>query len=307
MGRAGDITPPELPPGARRDFNRALHHLYRRAGRPSMRTIAAARGFSHGAVQNAFGLPKVPSYEVMEAVTGYLTEQVRDWGRDANHKDPIGKELLRLEKLWHQAQYEADRVAAQGAPPDMSEYTRDLLYGLSPACSIPTCGKTRELDRPYDIVALEDPDEEKFSQFPAMRPTGLSPQAPNPWLLLRLCRSCRRRRDAGEFTGQELREARYRLDRLPGAARHYAAYLDHILLGAEPALDMNVAGSALAIIMNDPEMAASPYVLGHGLIKVDRANGSLDWGRHPCEDEHPQAEQPPGDAPPAPPRRERRG
>ncbi|MFJ3928537.1 hypothetical protein [Streptomyces sp. NPDC090022] len=227
----------------------------------------------------------MPSYEVMEHIAGYLTQRVKDWGRDANHDDPISKELLRLEKLWHQAQAEADHVAAQGAPPVMSEYTRDLLYGLSPACSM--CDQTRHLDRPYDIVVLEDPDEEEFAKFPALRRTGLEPEAPNPWRLLRLCRSCRRRRDAGEFTEQHLRDIRFALDRRTGAARHYAAYLDQILLGAEPVTDMNVAGSALAIIKADPETDASPYVLGHGQIKIDRTNGSLDWGQYPCEDEHP--------------------
>ncbi|MFD9722546.1 hypothetical protein [Streptomyces sp. NPDC059072] len=62
---------------------------------------------------------------------------------------------------------------------------------------------------------------------------------------------------------------------------------EQILLGAEPILDVDVAGSARAIVRADPETAASPYVLAHGKIRVDRAEGSLSWGRNPCEDEHP--------------------
>ncbi|WP_329448227.1 hypothetical protein OG906_42490 (plasmid) [Streptomyces sp. NBC_01426] len=79
-------------------------------------------------------------------------------------------------------------------------------------------------------------------------------EAPHPWLLIHLCPVCQRRRETGELTEQHLRAARFALDRHRGAARHYAAYLDQLLLGAEPALDMNIAGSALAIIKADPDM-----------------------------------------------------
>ncbi|MFD6970418.1 hypothetical protein [Streptomyces sp. NPDC059949] len=119
-----------------------------------------------------------------------------------------------------------------------------------------------------------------------LRKTGLQLEAPNPWQLIHLCRGCRRRREARELTEQELRAAHFALDRRPGAARLYAAYLDQVLLGAEPVVDVNVAGSALAIIKADPETAATPYALDHGQIMVDRAHGSLRWGHHPCEDDH---------------------
>lgn len=286
MGSPGSITPADLPPGARRDFNQALHALHRRAGRPSVREIANARGLSHASVHNAFKNPKVPSHDVMEAIAGHLTLRVKDWGLDASHDDPISKELQRMETLWRRARDEADRGAAPGAPQGTPEYTRDLLRGLSPACSV--CDKTRELDRLHDIIVLKDPHQKKFPITALRRRIRHRRlQASNPWLLLRLCRSCRRRHDAGEFTDQELRQARLALDKRPGAARHYAAYLDHILLGAEPVIDMNIAGSALAIVKADPEIDTSPYVLGHGAIKVDRTNGSVQWGQYPCEDEHP--------------------
>ncbi|MFJ6761102.1 hypothetical protein ACIQNK_39625 [Streptomyces sp. NPDC091273] len=251
-----------------------------------MREIARARGLSHAGVHNAFKNPRVPSRDVMEAIAGYLTMRVKDWDQDADHDDPIGKELQRLDTLWRRAREEADRGTAPGALQHTPGYTRDLLRGLSPACSV--CDKTQELDRLHDIVALKDPSPKKFSPTALRRLIRYRRQkASNPWLLLRLCLSCRRRQDAGEFSDQELREARLALDRRPGAARHYAAYLDQIFLGGERILDMNVASSALAIVKADPETATSPYVLAYGKIRVDRTGGSLSWGQYSCEDEHP--------------------
>ncbi|NUL14616.1 hypothetical protein [Streptomyces lunaelactis] len=244
-----------------------------------MRNIAEAIGKSTGSVHNAFRVAKVPSHDLTMAIVSRLTLWVRDWGVGVDQDTGIDTALRRFERCWQQAQYEEEFLANQGDPPPMSDATRDLLYALSPEC--PVCGKTRQL---LDIVAMEDPDGEQLP--PAFRKTGLEPDAPNPWHLIRLCRGCQRRREVGELTEQQLREARFALDRRPGAARHYAAYLDQLLLGAEPVIDMNVAGSALAIIQADPEVSAEPYVLNHGQIKVDRTHGSLRWGQHECTDDH---------------------
>jgi hypothetical protein len=59
-----------------------------------------------------------------------------------------------------------------------------------------------------------------------------------------------------------------------------------LLLGAEPVIDECVAGSALATIQVDPDLAAEPYVLNHGQIEVDRRHGSLRWGQYECTDDH---------------------
>ncbi|MFI0990587.1 hypothetical protein [Streptomyces exfoliatus] len=282
MGRSGVVERPDLPPGARRDLNQELHALHRRAGLPSIREIAEEIGRSPASVHNAFRLAKVPSHELAMAIIDRLTLRVRDWGVGVDRETGIEKALRRYERFWHQARHEEESLASQGEPPTMSEATRTLLYALSPECSV--CQKTRQLRQLHDIVALEDPDERQLP--PMLRKTGLQPEASNPWHLIHLCSGCQRRRESGDLTEQELRKARFALDRRPGAARHYAAYLDQLLLGAEPVIDGLVVGSALSIISADPDVAADPYVLNHGQIEVDRVRGSLSWGRYECTDDH---------------------
>ncbi|GGX99919.1 hypothetical protein [Streptomyces fructofermentans] len=278
----GVIERPDLPPGARRDLNQELHTLHRRAGLPSVRELAKAVGKSASGVHNAFRLAKVPEQRLTMAIVDRLTLWVRDWGVGISQTAGIEKTLRRFERLWHQAKYEEEALAGQGEPPRMSDATRRLLFALSPECSM--SHPTRQLPQPHDIVALEEPAATKPPA--CLRKTGLQPESPNPWHLIHLCRGCQRRRETGELTEPELRAARSTLDRRPGAARHYAAYLDQMLLGAEGVIDMNVAGAALAIVKADPEMAATPYALNHGEVVVDRTHGCLQWGHHPCEDDH---------------------
>jgi hypothetical protein len=282
MGRLGVIERPDLPSGARRDLNQELHLLHRRAGLPSVRELAEAIGKSPSGVHNAFRLAKVPEQRLTMAIVDWLTLRVRDWGVGISQATGIEKALRRFDQLWYQAKREEEALAVQGEPPRMSDATRRLLFALSPECSM--SHPTRQLPQPHDIVALEDPAAGRTPAY--LRKTGLRPEAPNPWHLIHLCRNCRRRREAGELTEAELRAARFALDRRPGAARHYAAYHDQVLLGAEEAIDMNVLGRVQVIIMADPEVAAPPYTLNHGEVMVDRSRGSLDWGDHPCEDEH---------------------
>ncbi|MFF3018195.1 hypothetical protein [Streptomyces sp. NPDC057939] len=282
MGRLGDIERPDLPPGARRDLNQELHLLHRRAGLPSVRELAEAIGKSPSGVHNAFRLAKVPEHRLTMAIVGRLTLRVPDWGVGIRQETGIERSLHRFERLWHQAHREEEELASQGEPPRMSDATRRLLFALSPECTM--SHPTRQLPQPHDIVALENLAARRTPAF--LRKTGLRPEAPDPWHLIHLCRGCQRRREAGELTEAELRAARLALDRRPGAARHYAAYVDQVLLGAEEAIDMNVVGRAQVIIMADPEVAARPYTLNHGELLVDRAHGLLDSGTHRCEDEH---------------------
>jgi len=281
MGRLGVIERSALPPGARRDLNLELHLLHRRAGLPSVREMAEEIGKSSSGVHNAFRQVKVPDQRLTMAIVDRLTLRVRDWGVGISQEIGIEKALRKFGRLWFLAKQEEDELVAQGEPPRMSDATRRLLFALSPECSM--SHPTRQLPQPHDIVALEDPAAGKT---PAHR-TGLRPEAPNPWHLIHLCRGCQARRGTGELTEAELRAARFALDRRPGAARHYAAYHDQVLLGAEEAIDMNVLGRVQVIIMADPELAAAPpYTLNHGELLVDRSHGLLDWGDHPCEDEH---------------------
>ncbi|UPZ34596.1 hypothetical protein MUK60_42920 (plasmid) [Streptomyces sp. LRE541] len=256
--------------------------MHRRAGLPSVRELAEAIGKSPSGVHNAFRLAKVPEQRLTMAIVDRLTLRVRDWGVGISQETGIEKTLRRFVRLWFQAKQEEEELAAQGKPPHMSDATRRLLFALSPECSM--SHPTRQLHQLHDIVALEDPAAGKTPAF--LRKTGLRPEAPNPWHLIHLCRGCQARRYTGELTEAELRAARFALDRRPGAARHYAAYHDQVLLGAEEVIDMNVVGRVQMIIKADPEVAAPPYTLNHGELSVDRAHGLLDWGDHPCEDEH---------------------
>jgi hypothetical protein len=282
MGQSGKIKRPELPDSrkALRDLNVELHNLHMRAGCPTTRNIAKSLDgrFSHTNIHNALSKPELPGFDVVMAVANQLAYRVRDWAPGIDPEVRLDRSDRRIARLWHEAHEEAAR-ANQGEPPPMADATRGLLHALSPECSV--CHKTRQL---LNIVLLEDPDPIPWP--PGFRKTGWQPTAPDPWRLIRLCGRCQRKRKEGELTEQQLRNARFALDRRPGAARYYAAYADQILLGAEPALDTTVAALALNIVRNDPSLATAPYVLNHGQIKVDRTHGSLDWGEYECTDDH---------------------
>ncbi|WP_338899899.1 hypothetical protein WBG99_33240 [Streptomyces sp. TG1A-60] len=282
MGRSGVIKPAELPPGARRDLNQELHRLHRRAGEPTVRRIADGISRATGTVHNAFSKPELPRHEVVMAIVNYLAELMR-YRPNANPEEEGDKIDRRVDRLWQEARYEEEEALARADQaeswPPLSDATRGLIHALSPECCV--CGETRRL---LDIILLEDPDTVPWP--PGFRKTRWEPAAPNPWRLVRLCGKCQRGRRSGELTEQQLRDARSALDHRPGAARHYAAYLDQILLGAEPALDTSVAALALAVVQTDPSLVTAPYVLSHGRIKVDRARGSLSWGQYGCTDDH---------------------
>ncbi|MET9554551.1 hypothetical protein [Streptomyces sp. NPDC006645] len=244
--------------------------------------MAEEIGKSPSGVHNVFRLARVPEQRLTMAIVDRLTLRVRDWGVDISQETGIEKALRKLVRLWFQAKQEEEELAAQRKPPHTSDATRRLLFALSPECSM--SHPTRQLPQPHDIVALEDPAAGKTPAF--LRKTGLRPAAHNPWHLTHLCHGCQARRDTGELTEAELRAARFALDRHPGAARHYAAYHDQVLLGAEEVIDMNVLARVQMIIKADPEVATPPYTLNHGELLVDRSHGLLDWGDHPCEDEH---------------------
>lgn len=59
---------PELPPGARRDLNDALHELHHHAGWPSLRALAGRAGCSHTTVSKVFSAPALPTWGVLEVV-----------------------------------------------------------------------------------------------------------------------------------------------------------------------------------------------------------------------------------------------
>jgi tetratricopeptide (TPR) repeat protein len=79
----GALPRPDLPPGPRRDLDQALHDLHAQAGRPSLRTLAAAAGCSHTTVSHVFSAARLPTWGVVEliaeAMDGDVAELRRLW------------------------------------------------------------------------------------------------------------------------------------------------------------------------------------------------------------------------------------
>ncbi|WP_208765501.1 hypothetical protein [Kitasatospora cineracea] len=115
----------------------------------------------------------------------------------------------------------------------------------------------------------------------------------NPWNMLRLCRDydhrtgCHDRQEAGEITEEVIVEARAALDRLPGAERIYGAFVDQRLLAKarKEVVDMNVVLGGLAQVVDaTASTGRPPYLLNHGTVQVNRAQGWIQWGNYGCPD-----------------------
>ncbi len=68
----GALSRPDLPPGALRDLNHALHELHHTAGWPSLRTLAKAAGCSPTTVSKVFTSPTLPSWGTLELLVEEL-------------------------------------------------------------------------------------------------------------------------------------------------------------------------------------------------------------------------------------------
>ena len=62
----GALPRPDIPPGAQRDLNDALHQLHHQSGWPSLRVLARDAGCSHTTVSNVFSAPRLPVWGVIE-------------------------------------------------------------------------------------------------------------------------------------------------------------------------------------------------------------------------------------------------
>ncbi|HET6940512.1 MAG TPA: AAA family ATPase, partial [Nocardioides sp.] len=71
----------ELPPGAHRDLNEALHDLHHRAGWPSLRALAKSAGCSHTTVSAVFSAPRLPSWGVLELLVEAMDGDVDEFRR----------------------------------------------------------------------------------------------------------------------------------------------------------------------------------------------------------------------------------
>jgi tetratricopeptide (TPR) repeat protein len=72
---------PQLPPGAHRDLNDALHVLHHEAGWPSLRALAREAGCSHTTVSTVFSSSRLPSWGVLELVVEAMGGDVGEFRR----------------------------------------------------------------------------------------------------------------------------------------------------------------------------------------------------------------------------------
>src|SRR4051794_36763221 len=95
----GALPRPDLPPGAHRDLNEALHDLHHRAGWPSLRAMAKAAGCSHTTISAVFSGPKLPTWGVLELVVEAMDGDVEQFHRlwvEAGAGDSTGPSAPRL-------------------------------------------------------------------------------------------------------------------------------------------------------------------------------------------------------------------
>ncbi|GAA1107909.1 hypothetical protein GCM10009663_57250 [Kitasatospora arboriphila] len=119
MGRAGSVRRADLPVGARRELNEALHELHRRAGFPSARAIGDVAGLGHTTAHKVFANRKVQSRNNVMAVADALTLRVRDWGKGVDPDRALDDALNRIEELWQKARAEEDALYDE-IPPELT-------------------------------------------------------------------------------------------------------------------------------------------------------------------------------------------
>ena len=103
---------PELPPGAAKALNDALHELHHRAGWPSLRTLARETGVSHTTVSKAFSQPTLPSWGTLQLLVEAMN------GEAANFHD-----------LWLAA---SAPISGGGPPPRIAGRRAELRRRTTP-------------------------------------------------------------------------------------------------------------------------------------------------------------------------------
>lgn len=269
MRRRGGIEQPDLPPGPLRDFNTAMFDLFRRAGRPSVREMAADTGLAPATVNNIFIKPERLNRDTAMAVAGCLAVR-RRWESGVDPEQAMDEVLNRLDQLWQRA-WEAQ---SPGCPPTLLRATTELLHGLSPECTL-----CRQAGNPLGIAPIPD--------WASARDLELGPPGPDgtpsvsysydPWRMLVLCEHCQQRQHADAVTEQELRAARTALDSRLGAAQHYARFIDNFLTETQ-SFSSKILFPALGIVRADPTTHTAPYVVD-GKFKIDRSQGRVTMGR----------------------------
>ncbi|WP_331740614.1 hypothetical protein OG323_37905 (plasmid) [Streptomyces cyaneofuscatus] len=106
MGRPGQLSKPELSPGAHRDLIDLLHDLHLKGGKMSLRNIAERCRQPHSTVPKALTGQDLPSLHVAMAIGLALARAARSDDQEATQDHVDGQ----IERLWQTA-------AQEGKPP----------------------------------------------------------------------------------------------------------------------------------------------------------------------------------------------
>jgi hypothetical protein len=153
-----------LPPGPARDLVAALHELYRRAGRPGLRTISKSiivgdfrDTVSHEAVSGMLHGKSVPRWSKLECVV----RQLADWNSPRVDPDQTASRFL---SMWE---------AATGAIP--SREPQSVLSGIARTTLLPSTGNMPVLPKlPQAAITgelrwREPADDQETAQVRALR------------------------------------------------------------------------------------------------------------------------------------------
>lgn len=256
MGRKGESRGADLPPGRRRDLQRALIELQREAGGFSQADIARYTGRSKSTVSNVFSGRKVQPRETVLDVT--LALGMRLPASRTTQEQLLDELSERFRVLWTAAKAEehdeprGDSAGERARPPAqwhprrrLPTAARQLLFSLTSVCAI--CGGPWPLDI-HHILGLENVMEVAHRLGGQNGLLRAASHAANPWELIVLCYTCNYRATGGDISTQQLREGRLKLDRHPNAPHVYGRYLDQILLAEDKEfMDLNAVASAVAI------------------------------------------------------------
>lgn len=114
---------PNLPPGALNDLIGELHVLHRRAGFPSLRTIARSSGYSRDTISRLFSRPpSPPKLNVLLDVVQYLSAHIRGIDDDV---------LDRFDSLWNAIENDGTHPLPASEPVESEDRTSERLPASS--------------------------------------------------------------------------------------------------------------------------------------------------------------------------------
>ncbi|MCX4536508.1 hypothetical protein ACTU45_18935 [Streptomyces sp. 24-1644] len=132
MGRPGQLTKPNLPPGSHRDLISLLHHLHLLAGLLSVRTIAELARRSPSTVHKALTGTELPDLHVVMAIALVLADAARSDDRDRILDDVDS----RVEAMWLEAQREGRPPAPKTVQSVVEETWAEFSRGENPWANV---------------------------------------------------------------------------------------------------------------------------------------------------------------------------